>query len=81
MKVKDTFLVTINFELGINIPDKYLVEGIGALSKLLNLLSTSERYSLVSVEKIGEVKNTDELIEDLIDEQKPDGLDCSCKFV
>lgn len=81
MKVKETFLVRIKYELASHGDEKYLVEGVKELSKLLNLLSTSSRYSLISISKIGTIKNYEGLVEDLIDEQKPDGLDCSCKFV
>jgi len=72
---EEAYLVRVKYFVS-DEPSQYLVNGIGELAKLTNLLSKTGRYSLVSVERLGKIDDYDGLIDELIDYQKPEGLDC-----
>lgn len=80
MKSNEMFLVKIRYFISEE-SSQFLVNGIDELAKLINLLKTSGRYRLESIDKLGKIDNYNDLIHDLIDEQRPDGLDCSVTFV
>lgn len=72
--MNETFLITLQHFMAEE-PNQFIVQGIKELSNLTNLLSSTERYSLVSIESLGKIDNLSDLITDLIDGQKPQGLD------
>jgi len=53
----------------------YLVNGLAGLSKLLNMLSKSKKHIVRAINNIGQIKNGQKLLDDLSEEQKPDGMD------
>ena len=81
MNNQDAFLIEIKHSPNDISNEKYLVTGLKKLSKLLNLIAHSKKCYLISIKKIGEIKNFNGLIDDLIDEQRPEGLDYGCKFI
>lgn len=80
MKSNEMYLVKLRYFISEE-TSQFLVNGINELAKLSNLLKTSERYRLESIDKLGKIDNCNDLIQDLIDEQRPDDLDCSVTFV
>ena len=72
--MNETFLITLQHYLSEE-PNQFLVCGIKEMSNLMNLLSSTHRYSLISIESVGKIDNLSDLITDLIDGQKPQGLD------
>lgn len=72
--MNETFLVTLQHYLAEE-SNQFLVYGIKEVSNLMNLISSTDRYSLVSIESLGKIDNLSDLISDLIDGQKPQGLD------
>lgn len=77
----DTFLVEIKPTPNDLSNEKYLVIGLKKVSRLLDLIARSEKCFLISVKKIGLISDYNDLVEDLTDEQRPEGLDYGCKFI
>lgn len=76
----EMFLIKIKYFLSDEI-NQFLVNGTKELAKLINLLSRTDRYRISSIEKLGRIDSYSDLIQDLIDDQRPADLDCSVKFV
>jgi len=81
MDNRETFLIELKYSPNDISNEKYLIIGVKELGRLLDLISVSKNYSLISITKIGKIKSSIDLIEDLIDEQRPEGLDYGCKFI
>ena len=81
MNNQDIFLIEIKHSPNDISNEKYLIAGLKELSKLLSLISTSQKCFLISIKKLGEIKDSSDLFSDLIDEQRPEGLDYGCKFI
>lgn len=77
--MNEMFLIKLKYFLSEE-PNQFLVKGIKELSKLTGLLCTTDRYTLISIEKLGKIDDYSDLISDLIDGQKPQGLDCGSKI-
>jgi hypothetical protein len=75
----EMFLIKIKYFLS-DEANQFLVNGTKELAKLVNLLSRTNRYSILSIEKLGRIDDYSDLVQDLIDDQKPTDLDCSVKF-
>lgn len=72
--MNETFLVTLQFFLS-DEPCQFLVCGSKELSNLTNLLSNTDRYSIVAIESLGKMDSLSDLITDLINGQRPQGMD------
>jgi hypothetical protein len=77
---EETFLIKIKYFVSDD-ANQFLVSGTRELAKFINLLSVSKRYSLISIEKLGKIDSYSDLIQDLIDEQKPEDLDCNVRLI
>ena len=76
----EMFLIKIKYFLS-DETNQFLVNGTKELAKLINLLSRTDRHCISAIEKLGRIDSYSDLIQDLIDDQRPADLDCSVKFV
>lgn len=76
----EMFLIKLKYFLSDG-TNQFLVNGTKELAKLVNLLSSTEQYGILSIEKLGKIDSYSDLIQDLIAEQRPADLDCSVNFI
>lgn len=73
MVTSNGFLVTVQYFTAEE-PTQVLVDGLSELAQVITLMSKSDRYELLTVEAVGEIHPGRTLIEDLIDENKPEDM-------